>query len=201
MFSGGTLTFLLLLYFMNACVAPALDSTGRGATRGWRRRGGGRGSEGEAAMDPVELPYHRSRRAYKPSGTFELIFEFFELFELFESRNEVSEASNGGESLCWGTSFLRWLCVLIALTWIPFPVWYALSPEGFNIIKDEPAMKLGVAFLNLFSKGTFIMYLTRVRSDHLMRQKIMVSVGYVDPHGMMKAKDGFDPLDGSQTCK
>ena len=40
MFSGGTLTFLLLLYFMNACVASALDSSGRGAAGGSGRRRG-----------------------------------------------------------------------------------------------------------------------------------------------------------------
>merc|ERR1719440_1480305 len=47
----------------------------------------------------------------------------------------VSEASGGGENLLHGSSFLRGLIVLIAVTWIPFPLWYALSPEGFNIIK------------------------------------------------------------------
>jgi bacteriorhodopsin len=108
----------------------------------------------------------------------------------------VSEASSGGESLFYGSSFLRGLTVVIALTWLPFPVWYALSPEGFNIIKDEPGMKVAVAFLNLFSKGSFIMYLTRIRADYQTRQKTMVSVGYLHSDGTVananKAKAGFD---------
>merc|ERR1719183_743370 len=55
----------------------------------------------------------------------------------------VSEASDGGESLLNGSSPLRGLAVVIGLTWLPFPIWYALSPEGFNVIKDEPGMKAG----------------------------------------------------------
>ena len=49
--------------------------------------------------------------------------------------------------------------MIIALTWVPFPVWYALSPEGFNVIQDAAGMKVAVAFLNVFSKGSFMMYL------------------------------------------
>merc|ERR1719261_1710663 len=113
----------------------------------------------------------------------------------------VSEASGGGENLLYGTSFLRGLTVLIALTWTPFPIWYALSPEGFNIIKDEPGMKVAVAFLNLFSKGSFIMYLTRIRTDYNTRQKTMLSVGYIQSDGTVakgeKAKTGGSEFDVS----
>ena len=70
----------------------------------------------------------------------------------------IMEASGGGESLISGSSFLRGLVVIISLTWVPFPIWYALSPEGFNIIKDAAGMKVAVAFLNVFSKGAFMMY-------------------------------------------
>jgi bacteriorhodopsin len=105
----------------------------------------------------------------------------------------VMEASSGGENLLYGTSFLRGLVVVIALTWIPFPIWYALSPEGFNIIQDEAAMKISVAFLNVLSKGAFIMYLARIRSDHEMRLKTMLSVGY-----LKDVQSEFDGLDGVQ---
>jgi bacteriorhodopsin len=104
----------------------------------------------------------------------------------------VYEASDGGENLFYGTSFLRGLAVLIALTWTPFPIWYALSPEGFNIIKDEPGMKVAVSFLNLFSKGSFILYLTRIRADFQTRQKCMVSLGYLGADGIVKKKAGED---------
>jgi len=83
----------------------------------------------------------------------------------------VMEASSGGENLCTGSSFLRGLVVIIALTWVPFPIWYALSPEGFNIIKDAAGMKVAVAFLNVFSKGSFMMYLARIRTDHQTRKR------------------------------
>jgi hypothetical protein len=91
----------------------------------------------------------------------------------------IMEASDGGETLLWGTSFFRGLTVVIALTWFPFPIWYARSPEGFNIIKDEEGMKLAVAFLNVFSKGAFIMYLSHIRTDYNTRQKTMISAGYM----------------------
>jgi hypothetical protein len=104
----------------------------------------------------------------------------------------VSEASNGGESLFHGSSFLRSLVVIIGITWIPFPIWYALSPEGFNVIKDEPGMKVAVAFLNVFSKGAFISYLARIRNDYLTRQKTMISIGYYSNDGNLKK--GIDGL-------
>jgi hypothetical protein len=40
-------------------------------------------------------------------------------------------------------------------------------------------MKMAVAFLNVLSKGAFIMYLARIRTDYNTRQKTLVSVGYV----------------------
>merc|ERR1719506_3289832 len=101
----------------------------------------------------------------------------------------IMEASNGGESLLSGSSFLRGLVVIISLTWIPFPIWYALSPEGFNIIKDAAGMKVAVAFLNVFSKGSFMMYLARIRTDHNTRQKTLVACGYIDEmDGIANAK-------------
>merc|ERR1719281_947637 len=103
----------------------------------------------------------------------------------------VSEASSGGEHLLTGSSFLRGLVVIIALTWIPFPIWYALSPEGFNIIQDAAGMKVAVAFLNVFSKGSFMMYLARIRTDHQTRQKTLVAVGYVGDNGeILDRNDG-----------
>jgi hypothetical protein len=40
-------------------------------------------------------------------------------------------------------------------------------------------MKMAVAFLNVLSKGAFIMYLARIRTDYNTRQKTLVSVGYI----------------------
>jgi bacteriorhodopsin len=104
----------------------------------------------------------------------------------------IMDASSGGENLCTGSSFLRGLVVIIALTWIPFPIWYALSPEGFNIIKDAAGMKVAVAFLNVFSKGCFMMYLARIRTDHNTRQKTLVACGYIDEMDGLAKKRALD---------
>merc|ERR1719174_3110111 len=84
----------------------------------------------------------------------------------------IRESTNGLESLCSGTSSVRSLTMLVVLTWIPFPIWYALSPEGFNIIKNAPMMRIAVAFLNVISKGTFTLYLMRLRSN----EKLTISL-------------------------
>merc|ERR1719191_2509149 len=116
---------------------------------------------------------------------------FFGMLLLFMNAC-VHEASSGGESLLYGSSFLRGLTLVIAMTWFPFPIWYALPPEGFNIVKDVPGMKVAVAFLNLFSKGSFILYLTRIRADFQTRQKTMISLGYLTSDGVLKKKGGED---------
>merc|ERR1719498_200517 len=70
-----------------------------------------------------------------------------------------------------GKSMIRTLTVIVAVTWIPFPIWYALSPEGFNVIPNSAAMKISVAFLNVFSKGAFIFYINRVRAELEVREQ------------------------------
>lgn len=85
----------------------------------------------------------------------------------------IVESSQGGENLCKGQSVVRKLVVITASTWVPFPIWYALSPEGFNIIPSQAAMKIAVAFLNVFSKGVYIFYLSRVNADMKVREVAM----------------------------
>merc|ERR1719160_2131806 len=87
-------------------------------------------------MRPLNRTTNIAMKAIMYCGGF-LLF----LVMLGQMNSCVSEASNGGEHLFSGASFLRGLVVIIALTWIPFPVWYALSPEGFNVIQDAAAMK------------------------------------------------------------
>merc|ERR1719456_359174 len=77
----------------------------------------------------------------------------------------IREASNNLESLFHGSSSIRSLSLLVVFTWVPFPIWYALSPEGFNIIKNAPMMRIAVAFLNVLSKGSFTLFLLRLRSN------------------------------------
>merc|ERR1719183_564879 len=109
----------------------------------------------------------------------------------------VKESTDNQESLFWGSTSLRVLSVIVASTWIPFPIWYALSPEGFNIIQNSAAMKIAVAFLNVLSKGAFIYYLMRVRGDLEVKEMVMAEATAVNgpdrkklgPYGFMNADD------------
>merc|ERR1719183_332492 len=92
----------------------------------------------------------------------------------------VKESTDNQESFFWGSTSLRVLSVIVASTWIPFPIWYALSPEGFNIIQNSAAMKIAVAFLNVLSKGAFIYYLMRVRGDLEVKEMVMAEATAVN---------------------
>merc|ERR1719235_2545291 len=115
----------------------------------------------------------------------------------------IKESTDSQESMFWGSSSIRTLAVIVTWTWVPFPIWYALSPEGFNIVQNSAAMKIAVAFLNVLSKGAFIYYLMRVRGDHEVREMVladMTAVNGVDkkklsPYGMGGGDD-----DGHERC-
>jgi bacteriorhodopsin len=85
----------------------------------------------------------------------------------------IVDATGGTESIFYGSSQIRTLVVIVAWTWVPFPIWYALSPEGFNIIQNSAAMKIAVAFLNVLSKGAFIYYLMRIRGDLEVKEMVL----------------------------
>merc|ERR1719271_2328115 len=102
----------------------------------------------------------------------------------------IRDASGNGESLMRGSSHLRALAIIVVLTWVPFPIWYALSPEGFNIITNAAAMKIAVAFLNVFSKGAFMFYLSRVRADLEVREQAMNQVKMTNEGKDMEAANG-----------
>merc|ERR1719191_2292047 len=92
---------------------------------------------------------------------------------IYQMHRCINEATGGAETIYWGQSSLRTLAVIVAWTWVPFPIWYALSPEGFNIVQNSAAMKISVAFLNVLSKGAFIYYLMRVRGDLEVKEMVM----------------------------
>jgi hypothetical protein len=99
---------------------------------------------------------------------------------IYQMHRTVVESTMGAEGLFWGSSSIRTLSVIVAATWIPFPIWYALSPEGFNIIQNSAAMKISVAFLNVFSKGAFIYYLMRVRGDLEVKEMVLAEATAVN---------------------
>eukprot|EP00913_Durusdinium_trenchii_P022961 g21560.t1 len=51
----------------------------------------------------------------------------------FLNRLQIIEHSDGQECLMYGDSEFRKASILLIVTWIPFPTFYALSPEGFGI--------------------------------------------------------------------
>jgi bacteriorhodopsin len=92
---------------------------------------------------------------------------------VYQMHRTVVESTGGTETLFNGSSSIRTLAVIVTCTWVPFPIWYALSPEGFNIIDNSAAMKISVAFLNVLSKGAFIYYLMRVRGDLEVKEMVL----------------------------
>jgi bacteriorhodopsin len=99
---------------------------------------------------------------------------------VYQMHRTVVESTSGAETLFWGSSSIRTLSVIVTWTWVPFPIWYALSPEGFNIIQNSAAMKIAVAFLNVLSKGAFIYYLMRVRGDLEVKEMVLGEMGAVN---------------------
>jgi bacteriorhodopsin len=95
-------------------------------------------------------------------------------FLIFQMHKCVVESSGGTETLFSGHSIMRRLTVLVALTWMPFPVWHVLSPEGFHVIENIGGMKVIVAFLNVFAKGVFVFYLSRVRADQISKDQVLL---------------------------
>jgi bacteriorhodopsin len=88
----------------------------------------------------------------------------------YQMNSVISEATMGAENICRGASVIRTAVIITVSTWFPFPIWYALSPEGFNVIPNSAAMKIAVAFLNVLSKGAFIFYVSRVNSNIRVRE-------------------------------
>jgi bacteriorhodopsin len=120
---------------------------------------------------------------------------FFSLL-VYQMHRCVVESTGGAESLFWGSSSIRILSVIVAWTWVPFPIWYALSPEGFNIIQNSAAMKIAVAFLNVLSKGAFMYYLMRVRGDLEVKEMVMAEANAVSQPDM---KNKFAPYGVDET--
>jgi bacteriorhodopsin len=112
----------------------------------------------------------------------------------------IVESTCGAENLLWGRSIIRQLVVIVVLTWIPFPIWYALSPEGFNVISNSAAMKISVAFLNVLSKGLFIFYLMRVRADLETKESVLAEIKVTEDNTGGKKENAYN-VDGEEIEK
>lgn len=79
---------------------------------------------------------------------------------------QISENSEGEENAFQGASDFRKLSLLLIITWIPFPVWFSLSIEGFGVITDYLIIEMGWVVLNIVSKFTFIILMQRMKMVH-----------------------------------
>eukprot|EP00933_Yihiella_yeosuensis_P023736 TRINITY_DN1846_c0_g1_i2.p1 TRINITY_DN1846_c0_g1~~TRINITY_DN1846_c0_g1_i2.p1 ORF type:complete len:960 (-),score=232.31 TRINITY_DN1846_c0_g1_i2:266-3073(-) len=79
---------------------------------------------------------------------------------------QISENSDGEESLMKGDSDYRKLTIIVCLTWFPFPIWFFLSPEGFGLIDNITTVQLGWAILNVVAKFGFILHLQWVKAAY-----------------------------------
>ena len=84
----------------------------------------------------------------------------------YYNAQQVSENSEGEESLLHGESDYRRLTLLLIITWFPFPIWFALSPEGFNIVDSELTIEMGWVALNLLAKFSMIILGQRMKMVH-----------------------------------
>jgi len=79
---------------------------------------------------------------------------------------QIGENSEGEEGAFTGDSDFRKLSLLLILTWIPFPLWFSLSIEGFGVITDYLIIEMGWVILNIVSKFTFIIWMQRMKMVH-----------------------------------
>ncbi|CAE7348953.1 hop [Symbiodinium sp. KB8] len=95
--------------------------------------------------------------------TFGSIFCFI---MFYHNALQIGENSEGEESLLRGDSDYRRLTLLLIITWFPFPIWFILSPEGFNLVDSELVIEMGWVALNLLAKFSMIILGQRMKMSH-----------------------------------
>jgi hypothetical protein len=95
---------------------------------------------------------------------------------MFFNRQQIIEHSKGAEGLFTGDSEFRKATLILMFTWIPFPCWFMLSPEGLGAITNITIIQMGWAILNIISKFTLTFYLQRVKDNYGHRLKVKRAV-------------------------
>jgi len=90
----------------------------------------------------------------------------------FFNRQQILEASDGTEGLFQGDSEYRKCTIVLLLTWLPFPAWFMLTPEGLGLIEDVVVIQMGWACLNITAKFTMIFFIQRVKDNYWNRVKL-----------------------------
>jgi bacteriorhodopsin len=109
------------------------------------------------------------------------------------NRYQIVEFSDGKEDLWRGKSDFHKVTVLLIMTWFPFPIWFALSPELFGVIHDVMIIQIGYAILNIVSKISFMAFLQlcRMKASREVQNSIFHAI-------MAQEKDGKLMMDGKQ---
>jgi len=111
------------------------------------------------------------------------------------NRYQIVEFSSGKEDLWRGKSDFRMVSVLLILTWFPFPIWFAMSPECFGILHDVMVIQIGYAVLNIVSKISFMAFLQwcKIRANREMQNSIFHAI-------LAQEKDGKVLIDGKSVA-
>jgi bacteriorhodopsin len=84
---------------------------------------------------------------------------------LYFNRKQILEMTNEQEGLWSGEHPFRTATLILMVTWVPFPIWFALSPEGTGLIQDVMMIQGGWAFFNIASKFILIFFLQSMKED------------------------------------
>eukprot|EP00931_Biecheleriopsis_adriatica_P122297 TRINITY_DN9729_c0_g1_i1.p1 TRINITY_DN9729_c0_g1~~TRINITY_DN9729_c0_g1_i1.p1 ORF type:complete len:598 (-),score=153.36 TRINITY_DN9729_c0_g1_i1:33-1826(-) len=109
---------------------------------------------------------------YARIAVFLLAFTVFST-QCYFNRKQIIESTDGEEGLFSGKSIYRVISIMVIVTWLPFPLWYLLTPEGFGVIEDLIVIEIGWAVLNILSKFSFIILVFKIsRKFHLEQMEL-----------------------------
>jgi hypothetical protein len=118
--------------------------------------------------------------------------------QMFFNNLQIIEHSGGVESLLTGDSEFRKATIIMMLTWLPFPGWYILSPEGLGLITNITVVQLGWAFLNVTAKFGLIFYIQRVKDNYCNRLKVTREMKGALNNVYSADDDGEEGIDGGK---
>lgn len=116
------------------------------------------------------------------------------------NRRMIILVSDGAEGFSRGFSEFRRLTLVLIGTWLPFPMWFALTPEGMGVVTSKPAVIMGWSVLNIIAKFSFIIGIQRWRVKHLkeVRRKTSTMFGGA---GMFSTSGTMDDSGGMLRSK
>jgi hypothetical protein len=106
------------------------------------------------------------------------------------------EHSKGAEGLLSGDSEFRKATLILMGTWLPFPIWFILSPEGFGIVTSVALIQMGWAFLNIIAKFSLIFYMQRIKDNYCTRLKVKRELRGNNLGALDDAGEEMKPVDG-----